>query len=78
MNRVKTHNSGSNASSAVSLDEFNLIIFDFDGVIADSEIISLATLQNTLADYGIHLPSETVRERFLGKSLDAILEFVAE
>ncbi|MEM9126666.1 MAG: HAD family phosphatase [Pseudomonadota bacterium] len=78
MNRVKTHNSGSNASSAVSLDEFSLIIFDFDGVIADSEIISLATLQNTLADYGIHLPSETVRERFLGKSLDAILEFVAE
>lgn len=49
-----------------------LLIFDFDGVIADSEIISLSTLQSALRSYGNDLPLEEVRRRFLGKAMKQI------
>jgi HAD superfamily hydrolase (TIGR01509 family) len=72
---------GDNSTSSelpLSLEAFNLIIFDFDGVIADSEIISLSTLRETLTEYGIDLPTQEVRKKFLGKSLAAIETYVAE
>lgn len=66
------------AQPPLSLEAFDLIIFDFDGVIADSEIISLSTLKETLTEYGIDLQAQEVRNLFLGKSLSTIEAFVAE
>ena len=60
------------------LRDTDLVIFDFDGVIVDSEVISLETLQSALAEIGMSLPADEVRERFLGKSKRSILEFITE
>lgn len=54
-----------------------LAIFDFDGVIADSEIIALAELQACLAEYGLHLSIEALIDRFLGASLASITAALA-
>lgn len=54
-----------------------LAIFDFDGVIADSEIIALAELQTCLAEHGLHLSIEALMDRFLGASLASITAALA-
>ena len=58
--------------------DVDLVIFDFDGVIADSEVISLSTLRDTLADFGIPLTLESVRDRFLGTSLKTVSAFMRD
>ena len=60
------------------LDGIDLVILDFDGVVADSEVISLRTLQSSLADFGIDLSADDVRSAFLGTSLATIAGYVAE
>ena len=50
-------------------EDIDLVIFDFDGVIADSEVISLTSLQEALSAYDIHMPFDDVRSKFLGRSL---------
>ncbi|MFP7672675.1 HAD family hydrolase [Marivita sp. S0852] len=57
-------------------DDVDLVIFDFDGVVADSEVISLSTLQQALADFGIDMTPEAVRKRFLGTSMKTMLDYV--
>jgi HAD superfamily hydrolase (TIGR01509 family) len=52
--------------------DYNLVIFDCDGVLIDSEVLSCSCLVETLADYGIHLSLEEVFERFLGRSSTAV------
>ena len=59
------------------LDNVDLVIFDFDGVVADSEVISLSTLHCALADFGIDMALRTVRETFLGTSMNTILKHVS-
>ena len=54
----------------------DLVIFDFDGVIADSEVISLATLSKALAAFGITMSPEDARQRFLGRSTKSIKEYL--
>ncbi len=54
------------------LDGVELVIFDFDGVVADSEVISLSTLRDALAGLDIALSLEDVRANFLGRSLATI------
>lgn len=56
--------------------EAELIIFDFDGVVADSEIVSLKTLQAALAVFEIALSLDQTRELFLGTSLRTIASYV--
>ncbi|MGI9355427.1 MAG: HAD family hydrolase [Rhizobiaceae bacterium] len=53
-----------------------LVIFDFDGVIADSEEISLSTLQETFREFGIEVTHDDTRNMFLGKSLKTIATHV--
>lgn len=60
------------------LDGVELVILDFDGVIADSEVISLATLQETLSAFGLELSFDDVRQAFLGRSLASIETYVDE
>jgi len=61
-----------------ALTQAGLVIFDFDGVVADSEVLSLATLQRSLSAFGITLSLEKVREAFLGTSLLTISRYVCD
>ena len=47
---------------------FDLVIFDCDGVLVDSEVISSAAHAETLTRHGYPITSEQVLERFLGVS----------
>lgn len=58
--------------------DVDLVIFDFDGVIADSEVLSLGTLRDTLAQFGIERDLDDVRAQFLGTSLKTINAYVAK
>lgn len=53
-----------------------LVIFDFDGVLVDSEVISLGTLRDSLAAFGAPLTDTEVREKFLGGSIRQIEAFL--
>jgi HAD superfamily hydrolase (TIGR01509 family) len=52
----------------------DLIIFDCDGVLVDSEVLSCRCLSETLAGYGIHLGQDQALDLFLGRNLTAVLE----
>jgi HAD superfamily hydrolase (TIGR01509 family) len=51
-----------------------LIIFDCDGVLVDSEVLSCRCLSEVLAGYGIDLGVEQALDLFLGRSTVAVLE----
>jgi HAD superfamily hydrolase (TIGR01509 family) len=60
----------------VNLD---LIIFDCDGVLVDSEVISCRVHAEVLTRYGYPITAEQVRQRFLGRTAnDATLEVERE
>lgn len=66
--------------AAPRTDRRTVVIFDFDGVLVDSEVISLGTLRESLHDFGITMTDAQVRETFLGGSIrqiNAFLETVA-
>jgi HAD superfamily hydrolase (TIGR01509 family) len=52
----------------------DLIIFDCDGVLVDSEVLSCRCLSETLAAYGIDLGLDQALDLFLGRSVTAVLE----
>lgn len=54
-----------------------LVIFDCDGVLVDSEPISLGVLTRGLNAIGLPLDVETVRARYAGTSMVSIMERVA-
>ena len=47
---------------------YDLIIFDCDGVLVDSEVISCRVHAEALTAHGYPISADQVRERFLGKS----------
>lgn len=51
-----------------SRTDFELVIFDCDGVLVDSEAISVRVDQRVLADLGWELELEEIVERFVGRS----------
>lgn len=55
----------------------DLVIFDCDGVLVDSEPISLRLLLETLAEAGLHLAPAEADALFLGRSLATTRETVA-
>lgn len=57
-----------------SLAKADLVIFDCDGVLVDSEVLSCECLSEALAQYGIVLSQDEVLERFLGRSAAAVLD----
>ena len=58
---------------------FDLIIFDCDGVLVDSEVISCRAHAQTLTRHGYPITADEVLERFLGRSMrQATLEVEAE
>ncbi|MDZ4093341.1 MAG: HAD family hydrolase [Paracoccaceae bacterium] len=55
-----------------------LVIFDCDGVLIDSEVISAAMLIAELKPYGIDMTREFVARHFLGRSYPAVLAEVRQ
>jgi HAD superfamily hydrolase (TIGR01509 family) len=55
----------------------DLIIFDCDGVLVDSEVLSCRCLCEVLATYGITLELADALELFLGRSTAAVLQHYA-
>lgn len=56
----------------------DLIIFDCDGVLVDSELLSCRCLSEVLAEFGIALSLEQALELFLGRSTKAIEQHYRE
>lgn len=46
---------------------FELVVFDGDGVLVDSEVIAVRVDQSVLADLGWELEADEIVERFVGK-----------
>ncbi|MDV7338113.1 HAD family hydrolase [Terasakiella sp. A23] len=55
---------------------FDLIIFDCDGVLVDSELLASHVLSEVLAKYDADVPPRECRERFTGSSLKRVKELV--
>ena len=51
---------------------FDLVIFDCDGVLVDSETLSASTLADNLARIGFPVDRDYVNEHYLGRSFDVI------
>jgi D-ribulokinase len=50
-----------------------VVIFDCDGVLVDSEVLALGVMRRRLREAGIPLTDQETRERFLGRRLDSSL-----
>ena len=54
--------------------EPQLIIFDCDGVLVDSEPISISVLVAAMNDLGVPITEDQAYERFLGRSLSTMVD----
>lgn len=52
--------------------DFDLVIFDCDGVLVDSETISASTLADNLTRIGFLIDLDYVNEHYLGRSFDVV------
>lgn len=55
----------------------DLVIFDCDGVLVDSERLSHQVLQQMLAEHGVQVGFDELVQRFIGSSVPATLQRVA-
>ncbi|MGY8707796.1 HAD family hydrolase [Bradyrhizobium sp. 18BD] len=55
-----------------------LIIFDCDGVLVDSELLSCRCLSDELSEFGISLTLPQALELFLGRSVSAVIQHYRE
>lgn len=55
-----------------------LVIFDCDGVIADSEILSASVMIAQLAELGLSISPDDVRRDFLGRSFPTVAKVIRE
>jgi HAD superfamily hydrolase (TIGR01509 family) len=56
----------------------DLVIFDCDGVLVDSEVISAQVLIAQLAALGVTIATDQVREQFLGRSFPSVAKTIRE
>jgi HAD superfamily hydrolase (TIGR01509 family) len=59
-------------------NRFKLVIFDCDGVLVDSELITNRIFAKMLNELGIPISVEEMFERFVGHSMPQCLEIIAE
>ena len=62
----------------MSKKRFGLVIFDCDGVLVDSELITNRVFAQMLNELGIAISLEDMFERFVGRSMPQCLEIVAK
>jgi HAD superfamily hydrolase (TIGR01509 family) len=55
-----------------------LVIFDCDGVLVDSEVITSRVFTGMLNELGIAVTNEEVFDKFVGRSMSQCLEMIAE
>ena len=60
------------------MNKIELVIFDCDGVLIDSEILSGTVFVEELKRYDIHLPERVFFERMIGRSFDQAIETIRE
>lgn len=58
------------------MNDIGLVIFDCDGVLIDSEVISAAMLIRELADHGVAIDADYVVRHFLGRSYPTVLSTI--
>ena len=63
---------------ADELQRVELVIFDCDGVIADSEVISARLLVRQLLPYGICIDADYVFRNFVGKSFPIVADIIGK
>lgn len=63
---------------AAVVERFELVIFDCDGVLVDSETVTLPVLRSMLTELGTTLELDDVRHQFGGRSLAQLMVGVAE
>ncbi|TNC73304.1 HAD family hydrolase [Rubellimicrobium roseum] len=56
----------------------DLVIFDCDGVLIDSEVISAQVLVEVAAEAGLHFDQAYVRDHFQGRSFPAVAQSIRE
>jgi HAD superfamily hydrolase (TIGR01509 family) len=62
----------------VSRNRFGLVIFDCDGVLVDSELITNRVFVRLLNELGLDLSLEDMFERFVGRSMPQCLEIITK
>ena len=55
----------------------SLVIFDCDGVLVDSELLSHAVLKDMIGEFGVDLTLEETLEHFMGTSTEKCLEVLS-
>lgn len=61
---------------AIQESEFDLVIFDCDGVIADSEVLAIRVLIDELTAQGVPIKRDFVLKNLVGKSFPAMVAMV--
>lgn len=56
--------------------EFELVIFDHDGVLVDSEILAMSVIQELLAEHDLPISLDTAFELFLGSPFDKVIDYL--
>lgn len=67
-----------NEVNPINNQPINLVIFDCDGVLVDSEIISANILIEYLHSLSVHIDFEYVQRNFLGRSFSYVVENINE
>ena len=60
------------------MEKPRLIIFDCDGVLVDSEPISLSVLLDIISEAGLDLDPDAAHDRFLGRSLASVVQMLRD
>ena len=66
------------SNDRVREERFGLVIFDCDGVLVDSELITNRVFGQMLNELGIAISLEDIFERFVGRSMPQCLEILAK
>jgi HAD superfamily hydrolase (TIGR01509 family) len=66
------HNTATGMADVVAWPE--LVIFDCDGVLVDSEVIALRQTRRALSQAGLKLTDDEALRRFLGRRLDTVVQ----
>lgn len=64
--------------SLMSSPPIDLVIFDCDGVLIDSEVLSARILIEEVAAHGVDLTPGYVRDNFLGRSFPTVAQLIRE
>lgn len=60
------------------MEKPRLVIFDCDGVLVDSEPISLSVLLDIISEAGLDLDPDAAHDRFLGRSLASVVQLLRD